>query len=168
MAAGVLSMSGLSWYAKFLTLSVLAYLFMQLFIPRLSMPEPDDNIAKNATRDLSHIGQYDNTTEVSIRYWTYAIEVAIYEVDKSFDTLTMLLSWNKEHNFDRDGYIEEGIQAAHTLFLNEIEQARTNNTEVKFGVSDNYDWHVYPLSFYNNEFLDPDKLINIVDNIIGR
>lgn len=120
-----------------------------------------------ATRDLTHMGRYDNTLESSIKIWVYSIEAALYMHGHRDNYLDVFINWNKNNNYDPKGIIENAIQAGHSAFLNDVESARENNVEVSFNVSNEYDWHTYPLSFYTNEYIKPDVLISDIEEIFG-
>ena len=142
--------------------AVLSY----IVIPPLELPEAY-SITEIATRDLSHLGKYDHTTKVSTQNWIYAIEVMLYKRGFTDNYLNLFLDWNKDNNYDKDHFIEDGIQEAHTQFLHDLEEARENKEEVNFNVSHDYDWHNYPLSFCSNEYIKPKKLVLEIETLLG-
>ena len=149
-----------------LLLCICLYFAFDLLVPRLPYPASFSSFSAIARRDLSHIGAYNDRTRISMRYWTYSIEAALYLQNFRKPLLDVFLNWNEQHNYDPDCFILNGIQDGHTKFLNDIQEAEENNKEVAFSVSSEYDWHNYPLSFCNNEFIRPDVLVNLIDTLI--
>lgn len=126
-----------------------------------------DTIYANATRDVSLLGEYSFKTSVSIRYWLYAIEVAIWKKDESFNAIHLFRTWNAECNDDFAGFIYNGLEKAHSLFLCELEKARKEEREPVFAVSDDYDFHNCPKSLLYSDHVATDELLNRVDELIG-
>lgn len=123
------------------------------------------DIARIAKMDLSLVGRYDSRLTVSVKYWVYAIEVAVYHRDKSINLIDTLRNWNNNYNEDDLGIILKGIEDAHTLFLGAINEAMQNKIEPTFKVSPCYDYHDYPLSFKYNDYINPNELINVIDSM---
>lgn len=131
-----------------------------------AFPKSKTNIRDIATRNLAVIGRYDYRTTISVRFWIYSIEVAVYNVKPDLNLLDVLRAWNTECNIDDESLIYKGIEEAHTLFLKDLDTARENNTPVTFHVSYGYDYHLYPKSFMYNDYIDPDSLLERVDKIL--
>jgi hypothetical protein len=146
-----------------------------------TLPEPRADIMSLASMDLSLVGRYDERLRISVKFWIYAIEVAVYESNHELNIIDILRKWNNQYNVDNDNYIYNGIEDAHTLFLKDLDDARRNrevlcanainpndvkDTHVTFHVSKEYDFHVYPKSFMYNDYIDADALLEQIDRII--
>lgn len=135
-------------------------------IPPLKLPSAS-SMTDIATKDLSHLGTYDHTTKVSTQRWIYSIEAMLYKKGFTDSYLDLFLSWNTKDNYDKNHFIEDGIQEAHTQFLHDLDEAREKNEEVRFNVSQDYDWHNFPLSFYSNEYINPKTLVLEIETLLG-
>lgn len=154
-------------YYGYIVNAVLAIIVIVVCREMLRLPEPPKRIGEIALRDLYMLGEYSNKTSISVRYWVYSIEAYVYSVDPTKSVLDLCKKWNSNFNHDNEGYIDKGIEDAHSLFLEEIDSARREKRDVAFKVSAEYDYHNYPKSFMYNDFINPDKLLELVDNFIG-
>lgn len=125
------------------------------------------HIAERALMQTALIGQYSERTAISIKYWIYSIEVEVYKTHPKLNLIDVFRNWNATYNKDPEGYIRTGIEDAHTLFLSKLDEARENKCEPVFKVSSEYDYHVTPLSFKYNDYIDESSLLSMVDAQLG-
>lgn len=156
-------------WIRIVELYVTIFIIVFMIFPKLpdGSELQNDKIAEIAKRDLSHLGRYDERLTVSVKYWVFAIEVALYYENKYYNALDMLHSWNEKYNYDPKGFILQGIEAAHSTFLLEVDKARNENREPKFKVAKEYDYHMYPLNFKYNDYIVAAELLADIDSILG-
>lgn len=128
-----------------------------------------DSISKIVLRDISILGNYDSMLSTSVKYWIYGIESCVYLYDKElmntlFDNIS---TWNKKYNIDTDGIIYHAIQDAHTLILAELDNAREEKRNPNFKISNKFDYHKCSSVIRYSDYVDEDKLIEIVDRLLG-
>ena len=127
----------------------------------------DISIKEIATRNLLYVGEYSNKTTVSLKYWITAIEAAVYYVKPEVNLIDTLRSWNKNNNYDPESFISNGIEEAHSCFLEILDKAREDKVQPNFKIDSEYNYHVLPLSFCYNDYFKPTLLLETVDKIIG-
>lgn len=149
-------------------LSLITAVVVNIVLPRLpkDVIKSPVSIREVASRDLGLVGKYDERLSVSIKYWIYSIEVAVYSKNKSMNMLDTFRQWNDKHNTDPHNFIRTGIEDAHTLFVTELDVAREEKRDPVFKVSSEYDYHVLPRNIEYNDYVDARSLIDTVDNIL--
>jgi hypothetical protein len=125
------------------------------------------NVYEIASKDLGSLGVYDVRLRVSVKYWIYAIETRVYQHDTKVNLIDTLRTWNKEYNKDPAGFISDGIEAAHSDFLSELDKAREENRKPSFKVSADYDYHDLPSTFNYNDHIAANVLIDQIDMLLG-
>lgn len=153
------------WFIMILV-CILSTIYLRSYMRTTFIKEPV-SIASIAKKDLHYVGTYNHTTTISVKYWVLSLEAAVYFANSSCNLIDTLRKWNKEYNYDPDNLILEGIESAHTDFLFILDKSREENTEPKFKISQQYDYHNYPLSFQYNDYINPNQLLQEVDRIIG-
>ena len=113
------------------------------------------------------IGQYNDKSRNSLRYWCLGVEALLYRKKLNFDIHEYFISWNKEFNLDPEQISLNAIEDAHTLFLQALDDARENKTEPKFKVSPEFDFHDYGHSLSNNDYVDMSEAVNYIESIIS-
>lgn len=149
------------------SLIILIFLVYATHVKKQIVPPMFESISDIVARDLHCLGEYSSKTTISIKYWVYAIEVAIWNDCKKMSSLEFFLSWNKDYNYDPDSFIYEGIQKAHTMFLLDIDNARKEEREPEFKVDKDYDFHVCANSLKYNDHVNVEALLKSVDIILG-
>ena len=142
------------------------FLYYCKYYVKNNCPKCCGSVKLIANKDLKYLGKYNFRTRVSTKYWIYAIAVSAYKIGKYESIFDTFIGWNAKYNFDPFGFISEGIDCAKTEFTDAIQKAKDNNESVKFGLSSDYDYHNYPLSFRYNDYIDCNSLIEIVDEIL--
>ena len=128
---------------------------------------PKGTIRYYGTIDLRRIGRYNEKLTISVKYWIYAIIIALYKNNNEFNSLHMIREWNEKYNYDPQGFIYEGIERAQSELLSDLEMAREFNKEPRFMINPKYDFHNVPMSFERNEFINQDALLEEVDRILA-
>ncbi len=63
--------------------------------------------------------------------------------------------------------IRDGIELAHTKFLEKVEYARKEKCELDFRVSPKFNYHNYPSTFCFNDYVNPDAIVYQIDKLLG-
>ncbi len=149
----------------FVTFLEVFYLYSKLTMEQVWVKP--NSIYSIASMSLDCIGEYSNCTTTSIRYWIYSVEAAMWKKDSSLNLLDTFKQWNSESNNDQEGFILNGIEEAHTMFLSDLESARKEDRQPVFKVSSEYDFHVCPKSLIYNDYVDTGSLLQKIDVMMG-
>lgn len=118
------------------------------------------NISKNASLDLTCIGEYSPVLSGSVSRWLYNIMVLLHRKGKPVDVYSTALVWNRQYNNDMYGYIADGIESARTKFLSDIEN-KSLQCPLHFRIS------CVSKTIEFNDYLDYRKLIEMLGGDAG-
>lgn len=122
------------------------------------------NVCDIAKRDLSKLGITDYRFVNSLNMWLFSILVIAYRIDKQLTVMPTIRDWS-ENYIDKE--IDYDVERPYTDFLKIIDDARENNTEPVFKVSQEYDYHNLSKTLKYNDYIDCESLMAKIDELIG-
>lgn len=128
-------------------------------------PEPG-NICKCAKMSTDIVGCYDVHFEYSIKQWLYSVRVMCYQRGVKDDIRSLFVDWNDNCNIDTSHIISSAIQSAENRWLAEVDAAKEEHREERFGVSSMFDYHNLPRTLQHNDHVDMVTLIEYLDDIL--
>ena len=146
--------------ASLATGSVLVFL-----VPDYSITLPG-TIRKNATRDLTYVGAYDNKMQVSLNIWLFHVIVLCKTVYGWVDIKGLLRGW-EETIYDSNGLIKNCVSESLAKFDKIVRDAQASDTEPVFKRAQGYDYHVLPSTLRCNDYVNLGYLIERIDTEIG-
>ena len=146
---------------------LIVYIIRDLFCTSIEAPI---RVAKYATLDLHYVGHYDYKLLASAKRWFYSILALTYLKNKS-NVMPALDRAVKQYTHDPDGIIAFALASAYNDYLEivnkhlEKEATVENYSEpICFKIDTEYDYHVLPRLLQYNDYIQPEKILEAVDD----
>lgn len=156
----------LEFVSFMLCAGAIIYILRDLLIPF----EPPKRVAKYASLDLNYVGHYDYKLNASVERWFYSILVLNYLKDES-NVKPALDKAIKQYTYDPDGIISYSLATAYNKYLNILNdylkkkaEVEDYNEPINFKIDTEYDYHVLPKLLQYNDYIQPESILEVVDN----
>ena len=116
--------------------------------------------------DFQRLGIYDFHVFHSLRLWCYGVIVTFHRNGSNLNLRKYLLGWNNEHNIDERGLLNDAIESAYTMYLQDLDTARELQRPARFNVSYEFDYHVLSKSLKHNDYVAMDVIIEQIDKLL--